>query len=228
MANAALSTLAHYLIGEFENAAQAAAEPVWYVHLKLWQRLVPGLSSDQVHTLFLEQASVVANKPPYRQRILQLSERSNQLYARYFALCAPAKFVGAGAEPQRLEELSAADLVSLPNSEAPIQYQLQYQRLGNKERNTSETGVSDDYQFHSALPDGQLCSFEYGSEDGLQRRYVYLGFDVGPVTIDSGSKESNTTSHKTIELLIHDKGIDPDTGRGLWGALMGPFRMMKL
>ncbi len=205
MTNAALSTLANYLIGEFENQAQAAAEPTWYVHLKLWQRLVPGLSTERVHTLFLEQASVAANKPPYRQRILQLSDRAGALYAQYFALAQPAKFVGAGAQPQRLEELSADDLVSLPNSEAPIQYE----PLG-----------TNGYQFRAALPDGQLCSFEYGS----QRRYVYLGFDVAPLKIEPHRPEAT----EKIELLIYDKGIDPDTGRGLWGSLMGPFRMMKL
>ncbi len=213
MADSALSTLADYLMGEFENKAQAAAEPTWYVHLKLWQRLVPNLSSANVYTLFLEQASIGANKPPYRQRILQLSERSNQLCAQYFALAQPAKFVGAGAKPQRLEELSATDLVSLPNSEALVHYQ--------SSSSTGQTGAGDDYQFHAALPEGQLCSFEYGS----QRRYVYLGFDARPVTIDPPDVEG---AKHTIELLIHDKGIDPDTGRGLWGALMGPFRMIKL
>ncbi|MEL6856170.1 MAG: CpcT/CpeT family chromophore lyase, partial [Cyanobacteria bacterium J06607_13] len=31
----------------------------------------------------------------------------------------------------------------------------------------------------------------------------------------------------TLLLKTYDKGIDPDTGRGLWGALMGPFQMVK-
>jgi CpeT/CpcT family (DUF1001) len=209
MANSALSTLAAYLTGEFENSAQAAADPTWYVHLKLWQRLVPGLSTADTYTLFLEQASVAANKPPYRQRILQLRESSGQLRGQYFALADPAKFVGAGANPQQLENLGAHDLVSLLNSEAHIQYQ----------------PLAVGYQFRSALPDGQLCSFEYGA----QRRYVYLGFDVAPYADanDTPNNTPNNTSDDTIELLIYDKGIDPDTGRGLWGALMGPFRMIK-
>jgi hypothetical protein len=146
MATSALSTLAAYLIGEFENQAQAAAEPTWYVHLRLWQRLIPGLSTADTYTLFLEQASVAANKPPYRQRILQLSEQSGQLRGQYFALSEPSKFVGAGANPQRLKDFSAADLVSLPNSEAHIQYQ--------------PLAMGAGYQFRSALPNGQLCSLE--------------------------------------------------------------------
>jgi hypothetical protein len=214
MANSVLSTLANYLIGEFENQAQSAAEPTWYVHLRLWQRLVPSLSTADVYTLFLEQASVAANKPPYRQRILQLSDRSNQLRAQYFALSQPSRFVGAGANPQQLAELSADELVSLPNSEAHIQYE-------------PLAGSPGSYQFRAALPDGQLCSFEYES----QRRYVYLGFDIAPQATGFHRKgldsSPNKTPNETIELLIHDKGIDPDTGRGLWGALMGPFRMVK-
>lgn len=208
MANSPLSTLAAYLAGEFENQAQAVAEPAWYVHLKLWQRPIPALSNASTYTLFLEQASVGALKPPYRQRILQLSQKADQLRGQYFALSAPAKFVGAGADPSLLAGFSEADLVSLPNSEAHIQYQPL--PMGG-------------YQFQAALPEGQLCSFEY---DG-QRRYVYLGFDIVPKTaLEKKSPEGNA-SVNTIELLTYDKGIDPDTGRGLWGALMGPFRMVK-
>ena len=213
MANSPLTTLAAYLAGEFENQVQAAAEPAWYVHLRLWQRPVPTLSNTTTYTLFLEQASVGALKPPYRQRILQLSCKADQLRGQYFALSAPAKFVGAGADPSLLAAFSEADLVSLPDSEAPIQYQ------------PLPTGG---YQFQAALPEGQLCSFEYDR----QRRYVYLGFDIAPQKTAPAKKlpegnASGNTSGNTIELLTYDKGIDPDTGRGLWGALMGPFRMVK-
>lgn len=204
MPTSPLTTLAAYLSGEFENQAQAAAAPAWYVHLKLWQRPIPALSDAHTHTLFLEQASVGALKPPYRQRVLQLSQSADRLCGQYFALTSPAKFVGAGADPSRLSEFCKADLVSLPNSTAPIEYH----RL--------PTGG---YQFRAALPDGQLCSFEYSGE----RRYVYLGFDIAPKKI---SPEGDA-SGDTIELLTYDKGIDPDTGRGLWGALMGPFQMIK-
>lgn len=30
------------------------------------------------------------------------------------------------------------------------------------------------------------------------------------------------------ELLTYDKGIDPQTGQGTWGALMGAYRFSKL
>ena len=204
-----LNTLAAYLAGEFENQAQAAAEPAWYVHLRLWQRPIPALSNASTYTFFLEQASVGALKPPYRQRILQLSQRENRLYGEYFALSAAAKFVGAGADPSLLMGCSKADLVSLPNSEAPIQYQPL--PLGG-------------YQFQAALPEGQLCSFGYGGE----RRYVYLGFDIAPKkTAPKQKSPEDSASGDTIELMTYDKGVDPETGQGLWGALMGPFRMIK-
>ncbi|MGC1218055.1 MAG: chromophore lyase CpcT/CpeT [Phormidesmis sp.] len=201
MSNPPLATLATYLAGEFENQAQAAAEPAWYVHLRLWQRRVPGLSSERSHTFFLEQANVISGQPPYRQRILQIraADESGQLQGQYFALKDPLKFQGAGTDPSLLSKMSEADLVVLPNSGATIQYQ----------------SVAAGYRFQSALKDGQLCSFEYGG----QVRYVYLGFDIEPETAPSGG---------TLLLKTYDKGIDPDTGRGLWGALMGPFEMTKL
>ncbi len=205
-----LTALATYLSGEFENREQAAAEPAWYVHLRLWQRPVPSLCNGETYTFFLEQASVAAGTPPYRQRILQITSASsqsdssqsdsspeNQLRGQYFGLANPLQFQGAGMRPALLNSLSAKGLVSLPNSGAKILYQ---------------PGRSpDSYQFQSALKDGQYCSFEYDN----QRRYVYLGFEIGPQAGDR------------IELKVYDKGIDPDTGRGLWGALMGPFNMVK-
>ncbi len=202
-----LNTLVDYLTGEFENKAQAAESTAWFVHLRLWQRLVPALSTENLYTLFLEQASVVGNKPPYRQRILQLRAEGAELRGEYFALADPTEFLGAGTNPERLVKMSEADLMSLPGSEAHIQYR----------------AVEGGYQFKSALPDGKLCSFEYGG----QRRYVYLGFDVKPRFGSSSGSDSAGDSTGDIELLTYDKGIDPDTGRGLWGALMGPFRMIK-
>ncbi|MFK8182455.1 MAG: CpcT/CpeT family chromophore lyase [Phormidesmis sp.] len=195
-----LNTLATYLSGEFENQAQATESPAWFVHLRLWQRPIPALTSPTTKTFFLEQASVVGSKPPYRQRVLQLTEHNAQLRGQYFALSQPNQFIGAGTNPTLLETLTAKDLVTLPNSEAPIQYQQIQPHLGEYH-----------YRFQAALPEGKLCSFEYAG----QKRYVYLGFDIE-------NKADGTT-----ELLTYDKGIDPDTGRGLWGALMGPFRMLK-
>ena len=198
--NHPLKTLASYLAGEFENEPQAAAEPAWYVHLRLWQRPVPSLSSGQTVTFFLEQQTVGSGQQPYRQRILQITEaaEADQLKGQYFALKDPLKFRGAGQDADTLKGIGQQDLVTLPNSGAVIRYQ----------------AVENGYQFQSALKDGELCSFEYGG----QTRYVYLGFAIGPQAGSQGN---------TILLKTYDKGVDPDTGRGLWGALMGPFEMVK-
>ena len=91
--------------------------------------------------------------------------------------------------------MTVDELVSLPNSTAPIQYQ--------------SVGTAD-YRFQAGLPEGKFCSFEYGG----QRKYVYLGFDI-------------EKKHSDLELKTYDKGINPETGQGLWGALMGPFVLLK-
>jgi hypothetical protein len=54
-------------------------------------------------------------------------------------------------------------------------------------------------------PDARCC-FTY---DGKVRQVV-LGFEVS-----------------ATQFLSYDRGIDPDTGRSLWGAMMGPYRHQK-
>lgn len=65
--------LAQYLAGEFDNQQQAQAEPVWYVHLRLWQRPLPHpLFGPSRMGFFLEQASALTSDCPYRQRLLEI------------------------------------------------------------------------------------------------------------------------------------------------------------
>lgn len=60
----------------------------------------------------------------------------------------------------------------------------------------------------SAQPEsGVNCYFQY---DGKQRQVV-LGFEVSDG-----------------EFKSYDRGVDPDTGKGLWGALMGPYEFKKI
>ena len=197
MSDSPLNVLTRYLSGEFENPDQAAANPTWFVHLRLWQRPVPSLCQQNLTTLFLEQANVISGQPPYRQRILQLSadpENADALAGEYFALSDPLKFRGGGDRPDVLSSMSKSDLVALPNSEALIET---YPSTGG-------------YRFKASLPEGKLCSFEYAG----QTKYVHLGFEIAP-------------RDGTLLLKTYDKGIDPSTGQGLWGALMGPFEMVK-
>ncbi len=63
--------------------------------------------------------------------------------------------------------------------------------------------------YKAELVPGGKCEFEY---DGKMRQ-VLVGFEIS----QSGS-----------ELKTFDKGIDPETGKGLWGALMGPYEFIRL
>lgn len=55
-------------------------------------------------------------------------------------------------------------------------------------------------------PDAK-CFFQYEGKT----RQVVLGFEVGD-----------------RHFLSYDRGVDPDTGQSLWGALMGPYSFEKL
>jgi len=61
-------------------------------------------------------------------------------------------------------------------------------------------------QFVATAPPDACCRFHYDGKIGQ----VALGFEISP-----------------DEYLTYDKGIDPETGQVLWGAIMGPYRYHK-
>lgn len=61
-------------------------------------------------------------------------------------------------------------------------------------------------QFIASAPPDACCRFTYEGKVGQ----VALGFEINP-----------------DDYLTYDKGIDPETGKALWGALMGPYRYQK-
>jgi CpeT/CpcT family (DUF1001) len=63
------------------------------------------------------------------------------------------------------------------------------------------------FHFRATPTSDRPCSFTY---DGKTFQ-VALGFEVTP-----------------DELLTYDKGIDPNTGQPIWGALMGAYRYIKV
>lgn len=67
--------------------------------------------------------------------------------------------------------------------------------------------LAEDAGFRAQLPPDRRCCFQ---ADG-QLRQVSLGFEV-----------------RSGEFLSYDKGIDPDTGKPIWGAIMGPFRYRRV
>lgn len=183
--SSSLMTLAHWLAGEFENKAQAAAQPVWFVHLRLWHRPLPFLVQGNL-ALFAEQANVLYLDQPYRQRVVLLQESGPQFTAQYLAFKQPTQVRGAGADPSRLQSLTLEDLEWLPGCVLPIAQQ-------------------NDRFVAQPQPDAN-CFFEYEGKS----RQVILGFEV--------SRD---------RFLSYDRGVDPDTGQGLWGALMGPYEFQR-
>ncbi len=71
---------------------------------------------------------------------------------------------------------------------------------------TQQTLASDRYQFAATPPVETRCCFTYAGNT-IQ---VSLGFEV--------TQE---------ELKTYDKGIDPTTGKAIWGAILGPYRYTK-
>jgi len=70
---------------------------------------------------------------------------------------------------------------------------------------TYEQSLQGD-RFHASPPADACCCFSYQGET----RQVSLGFEVSPG-----------------KFFSYDKGIDPDTGKALWGAILGAYEFTK-
>jgi len=185
-----LQTIAEWLSGEFDNREQAIADPVWFVHLRLWHRPLP-FRVEGNPAFLAEQANMLDPDHPYRQRVLILqppSTRSDSPIGQveYRAFRHPEQMKGAGAHPERMQPLRPEDLLSLPGCILHL----------------SETAQGFKAE---PLPDAR-CFFQYEGKT----RQVVLGFEVEPQAFRS-----------------FDRGVDPETGQGLWGALMGPYQFTK-
>lgn len=188
-----LLTLADWMAGEFDNREQAIAEPIWFVHLRFWQRRVPLFAEDSV-TLFAEQANVLKPDQPYRQRLLRLQATSNHnhpIQVQYYAFKDPVSVQGAGQDSAKLQNLPLAEIERLPGCILEV---------------TQTTAADGRPKFLAVPPPDAKCYFTY--QDKI--RQVSLGFEASP-----------------DEFLSYDKGIEPETGKALWGALMGAYRFQK-
>lgn len=190
----ALATLAHWLVGEFDNQPQAQDQPVWFVHLRLWHRPLPFRIEGHL-AIFCEQANALYLEAPYRQRVMILhpaaldpAQVSGQSIGRaeYRAFKFPDRVRGAGANPQLLEAITLEDLEVLPGCELMI------------------TQGSD--RFKAEPESNSRCYFQYNG----QTRQVILGFEA-----------------RETEFYSFDRGVDPETGKLLWGALMGAYEFRK-
>lgn len=195
-----LEQLAIALTGVFENRDQAIASPVWFVSLRLWQRRTPLFVADSV-TLFLEQANALKQEQPYRQRLLRLQFSETHFTGQYYQFRDFAAWRGAGAAPERLAALREEDVVSLEGCEVAI----------------AVTPTSQGWLAKATLPPEGRCCFEYAG----QERQVLVGFEL---EVNNGTVREDT---QAIWFRSFDRGIDPQTGQGLWGALMGPYEFLK-
>ena len=189
-----LVTLARYLAGEFDNKEQAIADPVWYVHLRLWHRPIPQLLFPDSITFYAEQASIVNLNQPYRPRVLQLKDSPQQpgmIEIQYYLPKNIQAIQGAGQDPQRLDCIRPDQLEFLPGCLLQVD---------------TTTRQSQDQPYQAVAPFRSCCRFTYQN----QQYQVKLGFKVTP-----------------DQFWSYDQGIDPATGRGLWGALLGPFEFSK-
>ncbi len=179
-----LKTLADYMSGEFDNQQQSAADPAWYVHLRLWQVPIPLFPEDSI-TFFAEQANIVSLNKPYRPRLIRLQQKQ-EIQVQYYMPKNPSSVNGAAINPDLLKTLTVDDFELLPGCLLDVKI---------------ENNV-----FTASLPSDAKCCFNYAGET----RQVSLGFIA--------SKD---------EFLSYDKGIDSETGKALWGAILGPFQFQK-
>ncbi|MEO1147812.1 MAG: chromophore lyase CpcT/CpeT [Cyanobacteria bacterium J06638_22] len=185
-----LQTIAEWLAGEFDNQEQAIADPVWFVHLRLWHRPLP-FRVEGNPAFLAEQANMLDPENPYRQRVLILQPPSatnsgDVGQVEYRAFRQPQQVKGAGAHPERLQTLSLEDLLPLPGCILRL----------------SAAGQG----FKTEPPPEAKCFFQYEGKT----RQVVLGFEV-----------------EAQRFRSFDRGVDPETGKGLWGALMGPYQFTK-
>jgi hypothetical protein len=183
-----LTTLTTHLIGEFDNREQAIADPIWYVHLRLWHCRVALFAEDSV-TIFAEQANALKLDQPYRQRLLRIQTTDDvqfPLRVQYYSFKDYAAVKGAGQNPALLQQIAEADIELLPGCILQVAH-----------RND---------RFRAMPPVDACCYFSYEGET----RQVSLGFEVSPGKFSS-----------------YDKGINPDTGAALWGAIMGAYEFTK-
>jgi hypothetical protein len=153
-----LLQLADYLAGQFDNRQQSLADPVWFLHLRVWNRPLPASVFPEGQGFFIEQVNVATGQPPYRQRVLHLTQGAEGLLGQYYGLQDPLKFCGGATQPRLLEGMSQVDLVDLPCCCLTIEF----------DPTTA--------QFKGRLPADTLCTITY---DG-KTSYISLGFDIAP------------------------------------------------
>ena len=217
-----LATLANWMSGTFENLEQSRTNPTWFVALRWWCRPLPERVNAAIAkfaqapgaiALFAEQAPLPDASRPYRQRLILLCPAIGvqPAYVRYFGFEQPLRWRGAGTQPELLEAIQPDDL----------------QVLVNDRGNLTRSGD----RFSSRLLNDQPCEIQ--ADQKLIK--VKLGFDISQVNRPNlppnlhHSNLNSTQSNQAMQTTWHnlDCGIDPDTDRPIWGAMMGAYELIK-
>lgn len=190
--------LSQSLAGTFQNRDQALADPAWYVHLRLWCYPTQLFTEDSA-TFFIEQASAAFKQAPYRQRVLRICRAVDRITAEYYALKDPTAWQGATQTAERLAQLTPKELQSLDGSLLSI----------------TAIAEGDTTRFEARQKPGQWCQFAVNGET----KFVELAFDAIAPQPWSQSKAA---------FWMYDKGIDAESKNPTWGAIHGPFKLVKV
>jgi CpeT protein len=104
-----LIQLARWMAGEFSNQQQAAADPQYYAHIRIFFRPLPfaffqaiGFYSEQVYDYDLWS--------PYRQGVHRLVDRGDHIYIENYSLKDAMLYAGAAREPDILNTIAHESL----------------------------------------------------------------------------------------------------------------------
>ncbi len=115
------ATLARWMAADFSNQAQAFENPPFFAHIRVCMRplprnLLPGIG------LYVEQAYDYMLQEPYRVRVLELLSLEDHIEIKNYTLKDEKPFYGASREPERLQALSAEQLVVLPGCNMVVEW----------------------------------------------------------------------------------------------------------
>jgi CpeT protein len=192
--NSDLHTLANWLEGYYSNRTQAMAEPVWFVPVSLWYVRLPHLFSEGIG-FFTEQFNQHTPGQFYRSRVLQVL--GDPLRIENYKLRDQAAWAGASQDPQRLAQLSLADLEHLPGCRILVEKR-------------------PDCYHGEMLPGGE-CRLNPGDST-----YIHIEFDLTPsefITWDRGfdAATGQQTWGSRAGPYRYQKGIPPASSPRPWG-----------
>ncbi len=114
--------VSNWLPGTYSNRDQAHAEPVWFIPVTLWYVALPDLFREGLG-FFTEQVADHSPQSPYRSRVLHLVEHEGAVVLENYRLLDQAAWAGSARVPDRLAQLTLADLILLPGCLMDLQDQ---------------------------------------------------------------------------------------------------------